>query len=154
MSKEASKKFKILFIGIIYKSHEKPWKSKHSSYCFVSQHFFTWGWDQKSIYFDLQWEEESDFLHAVPIQAGQKFQSNLRRKQIFVILKDSQDMLQNIDEIIGQPFPVNWVFNQKLTNFEIGFILQPFFLDNNGIASLKDHLKVVLNSIDSLFFWE
>ena len=106
--------------------HEKPWKRKHSSDCFVSQHFFTWEWDQKSIDFHLQWEEESDFLHAVAIQAGQKIRSNLRRKQIFVIFNDCQDMLQNVDEIIGQPFPVNQVFNRRLTNFEVGFILQPF----------------------------
>ena len=126
--------------------HEKPWKRKHSSNCFVSQHFFTWEWDQKSIDFHLQWEEESDFLHAVAIQAGQKFRSNLWRKQIFVIFNDCQDMLQNVDEIISQPFPVNWVFNQRLTNFEVGFILQPI-LDYNQIARLKVSLKVILNSI-------
>ena len=40
--------------------HEKPWKRKHSSNCFVSQHFFTWGWDPKPIDFDLQCKEESD----------------------------------------------------------------------------------------------
>ena len=106
---------------------EKPWKRKLSSNCFVSQHFFTWEWDQKSIDFHLQWEEESDFLHAVAIQAGQKFQSNLWRKQIIVIFNDCQDMLQNVDDIINQPFPVTLVFNRKLTNFEVGFILQPFF---------------------------
>ena len=51
------------------KSHEN--KSIHS--CFVSQHFLTWGWDQKFIIFDMQLEleEESDFLHDVAIQAGQ-----------------------------------------------------------------------------------
>ena len=30
--------------------------------------------------------------------------------------------------------------------FEVGLILQPFFLDNYLIARLKVHLKVVLNS--------
>ena len=61
------------------------------------------------IIFYLQFEEESDFLHAVATQAGQgqKFQSNLRRKQIFVLFNDCQDMLQDVDEIISQPFPVN-----------------------------------------------
>ena len=49
------------------------------------------------------------------------------RKQIFVIFNDCQDVLQNVDEIIGQPFPINRVFNWRLTNFEVGFILQPFF---------------------------
>ena len=53
----------------------------------------------------LQLEEESDFLHAaaiqaVAIQAGQKFQSDLRRKQTFVIFNDCQHMLQNVDKII------------------------------------------------------
>ena len=42
----------------------KPWKGKHSSDYIVSQHFYTWEWDQKPIMIDfhLQWEEESDFL--------------------------------------------------------------------------------------------
>ena len=60
-SKEASKEFKISFIGIVYKATWKAMK-KHSSYCIVSQHFFTWGWDQISINFDLQWEEVSVFI--------------------------------------------------------------------------------------------
>ena len=42
-----------------------------------------------------------------------KILSNLRRKQIFVIFNDCQDMLKNVDEIIGRPFPVNGVFNQR-----------------------------------------
>ena len=50
-----------------------------------------------------------------------------KRKQIFVIFNDCQDMLKNVDEIIGRPFPNNGVFNRRLTNFEVGFILQPFF---------------------------
>ena len=72
------------------KPHEKSWKRKHSSNGFVSQHFFTWGWDQKSLGFCLQSEEESEFLHAVVKQAGQTFQSYLWRKQIFVIFNDCQ----------------------------------------------------------------
>ena len=127
--------------------HEKPWKRKHSSDCIVSQHFFTWEWDQKSIDFHLQREEELDFLHAVAIQAEQKFQSNLQRKQIFVIFNGCQDMLKNVDEIIGRPFPVNKVFNWRLTNFKVSSILQQFFLDYNRIARLKVRSKVVLNCI-------
>ena len=57
-------------------------------------------------------------------------------------------MLKNVDEIIGRPFPNNGVFNWRLTNFEVGFILQPFFLDYNRIARLKVRLKVVLNLIE------
>ena len=102
LSKEATKKFKILFIGILYKATWKTMKKK-AFIQFISQHFFTWGCDQKSIYFDLQWEKESNFLHVVAIQAGQKIQSNLQRKQIFVICNACQDMLQNVDEIISQP---------------------------------------------------
>ena len=75
------------------KPHEMPWKRKHSSHCFFSQHFFTWGWDQQFMVFDLKLEEESDFLYVVAIQAGQKFQPNDWRKQIFVIFNDCQDML-------------------------------------------------------------
>ena len=132
-SKEASKEFKILFIGIVYKA---TWKAMKKP-AFIQLLKFALSpnislrenheWDQKSIDFHLQWEEESDFLHAVAIQAGQKNRSNLRRKQIFVIFNDCQDMLQNVSEIIGQPFPINRVFNWRLTNFEVGFILQPFF---------------------------
>ena len=45
-------------------------------------------------------------------------------------------MLKNVDDIISRPFPVNRVFNRKLTNFDIGFILQPFFrLQLNSKAS-------------------
>ena len=54
--------------------------------------------------------------------------SDLWRKQIYEICNDCQDMLQDVDEIISQPFPVNCVFHESLTNIEAGFILQPFFL--------------------------
>ena len=58
-SKEATKEFKILFFGIIYKATWNLLKSHGeesihliallgSSDCFVSQHFFTQRWDQKS----------------------------------------------------------------------------------------------------------
>ena len=67
-TKEASKEFKILFIGIIYKATWKAMKrlGKHSSCCFVFQHFFTWGWDQKSMDFNLQWEEGLSQVATVP----------------------------------------------------------------------------------------
>ena len=128
-SKEAAKEFKILFIGtIIYKAIWKAmnlaWKRKPSSHFSVSQHFFTWGSSSFLICNNVHFEEELDFLQAVATQAGpgQKFQSNLRRKQIFVLFNDCQDMLQNVDEIISQPFPVNWVFNGRLMNIEVGLI--------------------------------
>ena len=54
-----------LVLFTTWKPHEKPWKRKHSSH--VSQPFFPRGRDQKFIVFDLQLEEESDFLHAVAI---------------------------------------------------------------------------------------
>ena len=75
--------------------------------------------EKKSQIFYMLWQYKLD--------NWQKFQSNLRRKQIFVIFYDCKDMLQNVDEIISQPFPFNRVFNGKLTNFEVGFILQPYF---------------------------
>ena len=108
-SKEASKEIKILFIGIVCKATWKAMRKKHSSNCSVSQHFFSdrWvTWVQKPIDFDLQWEEESDFLHAVAIQDGKKIQSDLRRKQIFVMFNNCLDTLQNVDEIVSLPFPV------------------------------------------------
>ena len=75
--KKQPKKSRFYSLVQFTKPHERPWKRKHSSHCFVSQHFFTWGWDQISINFNLQWKEESDFLYAVAKQAGQKFLSNL-----------------------------------------------------------------------------
>ena len=45
----------------------------------------------------------------------------------FVIFNDCPDMLENVDEFISPPFPVNRVFNWKLTNIEVGFISQSFF---------------------------
>ena len=60
-----------------------------------------------------------------------KIQSNLWRKQIFVIFNDWQDTLQSVDEIISQLFPIIRVFNQRIAeifNIEVGgFILQLFF---------------------------
>ena len=80
----------------------------------------------------LQLEEESDFLHAAAIQAvaiqaasGQKFQSDLRRKQTFVIFNDCQHMLQNVDKIIISSI-ITGVFKWTLTNIEVCFILQRF----------------------------
>ena len=145
--KKQTKNSRFYSLVFFTKPHEKPWKRKHLSNCFVSQHFFTWGWDQKSIYFDLQSEEESYVLHAVAIQAGQKFLSNLWRKQILDVFNNCQDMLQNVDDITTLPFPVNWVFNQRLTNIEhwSWFYFTNIFVNNNGIARLKVHLKVVLN---------
>ena len=67
--------------------------------------------------FDLQLEE-SNFLHAVAIKAGQNFQSNLCKKQIFIIFNDCQDMLQNVGMIISQSFPVIRVFNWILTKLK------------------------------------
>ena len=79
--------------------------------------------------FDLNFEENRSLL------------SSMTTKICFKML--------SVDEIITgrRPFPVNWVFNRILTNFEVGFILQPFFLDYNWIARLKVLLKVVLNHV-------
>ena len=63
-TKEASKEFKILFIWVIYKATWKAMKKK--SCCFVSHYFFTWGWDQKSMDFNLQWEEGLSQVATVP----------------------------------------------------------------------------------------
>ena len=45
-----------------------------------------------------------------------------------VVQKDMfQNVVENVDEIISLSFPVNWVFTRRLTNIEVGFILQPIF---------------------------
>ena len=111
-----------------------------------------WGWDQKSFKFDLQWEEESDFLHAVEKQAGQIFLSNLQRKEIFVIFNDCQNMLQNVDANFMQSL----VDHFPLTEFSIGdgqtllVLFCNHFLNYNWISRLKVSLKVVFNSIAAM----
>ena len=62
--------------------------------------------EKKNQIFYMLWQYKLD----------EKFQSNLRRKQIFVIFNDCQNMLKNVDEIISRPYPVNGVFNRRLTN--------------------------------------
>ena len=86
------------------------------------------------------------FLYVVTIQSWTKFRSNLLRRQIFVIFNDCQDMLQNVDEIISLSFPVIRVSNWRLTNIEVGFMSQPFFLINNWIASLTSAWNWLCNS--------
>ena len=105
----------VLFI----KPHEKPWKRKHSSNWFVSHHFFSWGWNQEFIDFDLQLDEESDFLHDVALQENRALLSSMTAKICFKMLMKSL-----VDHF---PSNSNRVFNWKLTNFEVGFILQPIF---------------------------
>ena len=63
--KKQAKNTRFYSLVLFTKPHEKPWKRKHSSNCFVSQHFFTWGWDQKSVDFDLQWEDKMHPQHKV-----------------------------------------------------------------------------------------
>ena len=105
------KEFPFLFIGIVYKATWKAKEKKRSSHCSVSQHFFTWGWDQQFIVSDLQLDEE-DFLHAVAIlwQAGQIF--NLTLEVDRSLFNNCQDKLQNVAEIISQLFPVNGEINK------------------------------------------
>ena len=56
-----------------------------------------------------------------------KFQSDLWGKRIFAIFNHCQDKLQNLDETISWPFPVNWIFNQRLTEIEVSLIYNQFF---------------------------
>ena len=42
--KEQAKNLRFYSLVLFTRPHEKQWKRKHSSNCFVSQHFFTWGW--------------------------------------------------------------------------------------------------------------
>ena len=49
---------------------------------------------------------------------------------MLVVFNECQDVLHNkkFDEIISQLFPIIGVLNQRLTNIEVGFILQPFLI--------------------------
>ena len=138
--KMQAKNSRFYSLVLFTRPHEKQWKRKHSSYCFVSQHFFTWGWDQKSINFDLQLEEKIRLfvfwgnISWTKISTWQSIDSILWRKQIFVISNYCQDMLQINDEIISQSFLVIRVFNLRLTN-EVGFISQPLVLELLGLKS-------------------
>ena len=66
-SKEATKEFKILFVGMVYKATRKFMKKN----AFIPLLCLPTFRDQKFIVFDRQLEE-SDFLHAVAIHARQK----------------------------------------------------------------------------------
>ena len=79
-STEATTEFKILFIGIVYKATWKAMKAFITLLCLPTflhlrirpkNHGF---WSALI----LQWERESNFFHAVAIQAEQKNQSNLK----------------------------------------------------------------------------
>ena len=132
-SKEAITEFKISFIGIVYKATWKAMKKK-AFIPLLCLPTFLHSRMRPKVVFDQQLEESWDFLDAVALQAGEKFQSNLRRKQIFVIFNDCRDMLQNVDQIICWPFPLNRVLNQKLTNIELDYwswyYFTTFFLKN------------------------
>ena len=138
-SKETTKEFKILFIGIIYKARWKAMKKKAfiwllSLPTFLHLRMTHPGWDQKFINFNLQWEEELDFLHAVAIQAGQQFQSN----HSLPVLSSRTAKICITSKILCVPFPVNRFFNWRLTNIEVGFILQQFLkntIESQGFKS-------------------
>ena len=147
-SQEASlsKEF-ILFINVVYQATWKAMKKEAFIQLLCLPTFLHLRMRPKAHWFWSAMQRRIRLLDAVTIQAGQKFPSNLWRKQIFasVILNDCQDMLQNADEIISWPFPVKRVFNQRLTNIEVGLFYNHFF-NYDSIVELKFHLKVVLNS--------
>ena len=71
--------------------------------------------ETKSHNFDLQWEEESDFYMLWQYKLDKYFNLTFEENSsfnFFVIFNDCLDMLQNLDEIISKPFPVNWVLSQ------------------------------------------
>ena len=110
------------------KSHEKESIHPISLSCNVSQHFFNWELNQKFIIFDLQLEEESDM--------NRSLLSSMPAKICFKML---------IKWLINHS--VNKVFNQRLSNNEVG-LFHNNFLNNNWIARFKVCLKLVLNCID------
>ena len=119
-------------------SHMKGhWKRERSFHCFVSKHFFTCRWGQKSIISICNWKKNQIFYMLWQYKLDKKNWFNLWRKHNFVIFNDCQDMLQNVDEIISPSFPIIGVFNQRLTNIEIGFILGPLFYLIIEFQSLK-----------------
>ena len=127
-SKEASKEFKILFSALVLftRPHEKPWKRKHSSNCFVSQHSFTWGWDQKSIYFDLHWfcnEKQNQIFYML-------WQYKLD-KNFNLTFDENRSLLSSMAakicfKMLMKSSVVHFL-SLELTNFKVGCILQPFF---------------------------
>ena len=69
---------------------EKAWKRKHSSDCFVSQHFFTWGRDQKHKISSL--EDETKRLAKV-----HQFCSAMRRRIRFFYMLWQYKLDKNFD---------------------------------------------------------
>ena len=137
-SKEASKEFKTSFIGIIYKATWNAMKKKAFSQLLCLPAFLHLRMRPKVHRFSFAMRRRIRFLNAVAIQAGQKIPFNLRRKQIFVIFNDCQNMLKNFP---STEFSIGDWQTSKLVYFTT------IFLDYNRIARLKVCLKVVLNLI-------
>ena len=123
------------------KSHGEK---KHSLHWFVSQHFFSWQLGQKFwvVIFDLQLEEESDFLHAVVIQAGQKFQFSLCKNRSFLSSMTAKICFKMLMKSLVNHFP-SMEFQSEIDKH-----LSWFFTNYYGIVRLKVLLKLVLYCID------
>ena len=121
-SKKATKELKILFFGIIYKATWKAMEKKTFIWLLCWDHLIALSPnisslkdETKSHNFDLQWEEESDFYMLWQYKLDKYFNLTFEENSsfnFFVIFNDCLDMLQNLDEIISKPFPVNWVLSQ------------------------------------------
>ena len=103
-------------------------------------------------HFDLQWEEGSDFLHAVAIQAGTGKNFNLT-------FEENRSLLPSMTAKICCKMLMKLSVNHfQSTEFSMGdwqtLKLVLFYnQDCNLIAGLKVSLKVVLNCIDPEVWW-
>ena len=110
-------------IARIAKTFDKIWYlwPLPTSHCFVSQDCLTWGWDQKSINFDLQfymlWQYKLDKNFDLTFREKRSLLSSMNAKICFkMLIKSLVCHLQSTK-----------FFNWRLTNFEVDFIPQPFF---------------------------
>ena len=99
--KKQQKNTRFYSLASFTKPDEKPWKRKHSSYCFVSN--ISWIEDETKSPLILICNEKKNQIFYMLLQCKLDNESNLQRKQIFVIFNDCKDMLQNVDEIISRP---------------------------------------------------
>ena len=130
------------------KPHEKPWKRKHSSNLSPnissledetkSQSTLICS-EKKNQIFYMLWQYKLDKKFNPTFKENRFLLSAMHVKICFKMLMKS---------LVNLAFHIKWGFNQRLTNIEVGCIIQQVFLDYNRIARLKVSLKVVLKGTE------
>ena len=134
-SNKATKEFKMLFIGIVYKATWKAMNKKAFIQLLCLQHFSTWRWYH---HFGSAIRRRIRFFTCCCNTSWTKV-STLTFTENRSLISSMTDILQNV----SQPFSKGDWQTLKLIYFTSIFLN----LSHNQIARLKFHLKVVLNCI-------